>query len=179
VLRLLGHELQISAETWRLAWEEHGVDCDPVSSRVLVLNLWLHGDAACARLTQAAGPEPLWLTWRSLNATFGTSDPDVYVCENPSVLIAAADELGSRSHPLVCTNGRPSAATTRLLARLAADGTTLHVRADDDAAGQEIVAGLRTAIPGVRLWRFALRVPPTPRYEEQDLSMLLSDLRRS
>lgn len=56
ILRLLGHELPDSAEAWRLAWEEHGVDCDPVSSRVLVLNLRMRGDAACARLTEADRP---------------------------------------------------------------------------------------------------------------------------
>lgn len=179
ILRLLGHELPDSAEAWRLAWEEHGVDCDPVSSRVLVLNLHIRGDAACARLTEAAGPEPLWLTWRSLNGTFRTDNADVFVCENPSVLIAAADTLGEHARPLVCTNGRPSAAATRLLAGLAAAGATLHVRADDDAAGQEIVSGLQSAIPGVRLWRFALRPPERPRYEEQDIHELLRDLDRS
>ena len=179
ILRLLGHELPDSAEAWRLAWEEHGVDCDPVSSRVLVLNLRMRGDAACARLTEAAGPEPLWLTWRSLNGTFRTDDADVFVCENPSVLIAAADTLGERARPLVCTNGRPSAAATRLLAGLAAAGVTLHVRADDDAAGQEIVSGLQAAIPGVWLWCFALRSPERPRYEEQDIHELLRDLDRS
>ena len=179
VLRLLGHELPDSAEAWRLAWEQNGVDCDPVSSRVLVLNLRLRGDAACVRLTEAAGPEPLWLTWRSLIGTFSTDAQDVYVCENPSVLIAAADELGDRGLPMVCTNGRPSAATMRLLTGLAAAGSTLHIRADDDIAGQEIVSGINAAIPGVRLWRFALRPPATPRYEEQDIDTLLRDLEHS
>ena len=177
LLRLLGHEPPDSAETWRLAWDEHGIDCDPVSSRVLVMNLRLRGNAACVRLTEAAGPEPLWLTWRSLIGTFLAEDPEVFVCENPSVLIAAADELGTRGLPLVCTNGRPSAAAMRLLTGLAAAGTVLHVRADDDPAGQEIVSGIMKAIPGTRLWRFALRVPVTPRYEEQDIDVLLRDLR--
>jgi hypothetical protein len=49
-------------------------------------------------------------------------------------------------------------------------GTTLHVRADDDVAGQEIVAGLRASIPDAR---YTLRPPDTPRYEEQDLDVLL------
>ncbi len=52
-----------------------------VSSRVLVLNLVLHGEAAACRLTGAAGPEPLWLTWRSLSGPFGCDAPDVHVCE--------------------------------------------------------------------------------------------------
>jgi hypothetical protein len=76
-------------------------------------------------------------------------------------------------------NGRPFAATLRLLTQLAAGGTTLHVRADDDISGQEIVTGLRTSIPSARLWRFMLRPSDTPRYEEQDLDALLLDLNRS
>src|SRR6266516_110890 len=177
LLRLLGHEPPDSAEAWRLAWDGHGIDCDPVSSRVLVMNLRLRGEAACVRLTEAAGPEPLWLTWRSLSGTFCAEDPEVFVCENPSVLIAAADELGAQGLPLVCTNGRPSAAAMRLLTGLAEAGAVLHVRADDDPAGQEIASGIMKAIPGARLWRFDLRVPVTPRYEEQDIDVLLCDLR--
>lgn len=179
VLRLLGHELPESAETWRTAWEEHGVDCDPVSSRVLVLNLRLAGDAMCVPLSLAAGPEPLWLTLRSLNGAFRADARDIYVCENPSVLIAAADVLGPRARPLICTSGRPSAAAVRLLTALAASGASLHVRADDDATGQEIVRGLCFSIPSARLWRYNLRPPPTPRYEEQDLDALLLDLDRN
>lgn len=181
VLRLLGHDTPDSAEAWRTAWEEHGIDCDPVSSRVLVLNLPLDGDAPCARLAQAAGPEPLWLTLRSLTGSFQMAVPasDVYVCENPSVLIAAADQLGPSSRPLVCTNGRPSAAAIRLLTGLAEGGTSIHVRADDDTVGQAIVAAVRRAIPDAALWRFEARPPDSPRYEEQDLPLLLQDLRRS
>jgi uncharacterized protein DUF2399 len=81
--------------------------------------------------------------------------------------------------PLVCTNGRPSAAALRLLTGLATTGTTLYIRADDDPSGQEIVARLQVAIPGLSLWRFALRPPASPRYEEQDLALLLRDLDRS
>lgn len=176
VLRLLGYDAPATAESWRAAWEESGIVCDPVSSRVLVLNLVLRGNAASCRLTEAAGAEPMWLTWRSLTGTFCSDATDAYVCENPSVLIAAADQFGARSLPLVCTNGRPSAATRRLLTVLAAHGTTLHIRADDDDIGQEIVSGLRAAIPGVQLWRYSLRSPAQPRYEEQDLDVLLRDL---
>ncbi len=183
VLRLLGHDVPATAETWRAAWEEAGVVCDPVSSRVLVLNVRLFGDAPACRLTEAAGAEPLWLTWRSLTGTFrpasaGGGGPPVYACENPSVLIAAADQLGAAALPLVCTNGRPSAAARRLLTGLASGGAVLRVRADDDAAGQEIVSGLAAVIPGMQLWRYTLRPPPQPRYEEQDLDLLLGDLAR-
>ena len=57
VLRLLGHDVPATAETWRAAWEESGVVCDPVSSRVLVLNLLLCGDApACPARPRRPGP---------------------------------------------------------------------------------------------------------------------------
>jgi hypothetical protein len=59
VLRLLGADVPTTAENWRVAWEEAGVVCDPVSSRVLVLNLVLRGEGAACRLNAAAGPEPL------------------------------------------------------------------------------------------------------------------------
>ena len=177
VLRLLGVDVPATAQAWRAAWEEAGVVCDPVSSRVLVLNLVLHGDAAACRLTGAAGPEPLWLTWRSLSGPYGSDAPDVYVCENPSVLIAAADQLGADALPLVCTNGRPSAAVRRLLTALAGGGATIHARADDDRAGRDIVAALRTAIPSLRLWRYPSTPAARPRYEEQELPLLLQDLR--
>jgi len=176
VLRLLGVGMPATAHEWRAAWEEAGVVCDPVSSRVLVLNLVLRGDAAACRLTAAAGPEPLWLTWRSLSGPFGCDAPDVYVCENPSALIAAADQLGADTFPLVCTNGRPSAAVRRLLTALASGGATIHARADDPV-GRDIVAALRTAIPSLRLRRYAVIPAARPPYEEQDLPLLLRDLR--
>jgi uncharacterized protein (TIGR02679 family) len=176
VLRLLGDDMPDTAESWRTSWEEVGVVCDPVSSRVLVLNLPLDGDAAACRLTAAAGAEPLWLTWRSLSGPFQCAMPSVYVCENPSVLIAAADRLGGQSLPLVCMNGRPSAAAQRLLASLADNGTALHIRADNDTAGQDIVSRLQAAITGTHLWRYSLTPASHPRYEEQDLELLLQDL---
>ena len=179
VLRLLGVGMPATAEDWRAAWEEAGVVCDPVSSRVLVLNLVLRGDAAACRLTAAAGPEPLWLTWRSLSGSFDCEARHVHVCENPSVVIAAADQLGADALPLVCTNGRPSAAVRRLISELAACGVTIHARADDDAAGREIIAALRAAIPSMRLWRYPPIPAARPRYEEQELPLLLQDLRAS
>ena len=42
-----------------------------------------------------------------------------------------------------------------------------------------LFAGLLNSIPSVRLWRFTLRPPDTPRYEEQDIDALLRDLARS
>lgn len=52
----------------------------------------------------------------------------------------------------------------------------LHIRADDDTAGQEIVQALRSSISNIQLWRYDQRPPATPRYEEQDPEALLADL---
>jgi hypothetical protein len=38
------------------------------------------------------------------------------------------------------------------------------------------VSGLTAVIPGTILWRYSLRLPEKPRYEEQDLDILLRDL---
>jgi Protein of unknown function C-terminus (DUF2399) len=127
----------------------------------------------------AAGPEPLRLTWRSPSGSFDCGAPDVHVCENPSVVIAAADQLGADALPLVCTNGRPCAAVRRLLSELAGHGATIHARADDDAAGRDIIDALRAMIPSMRLWRYPSTPAASPRYEEQDLALLLQDLRAS
>jgi hypothetical protein len=70
-------------------------------------------------------------------------------------------------------------AARRLLAALAGGGTVLHVRADEDSAGRQIVSGMSAAVPGTtRLWRYSLEPSPHPRYEEQDLELLLHDLDR-
>jgi uncharacterized protein (TIGR02679 family) len=169
-----------SAESWRSAWENLGVVCDPVSSRVLVLNLHLVGNATAVRLSGAAPGEPIWLTWRSLSGSFDCADTEAYVCENPAVVVATADQLGERSRPLICTNGQPSGATRRLLTRLAASGTRLHLRADDDPTGQEIVASLRALLPTSSYWRYNPRdqseARAAPRYEEQDIGFLVADI---
>lgn len=183
VLRIASptQEPPTDAGDWRQAWEDLGIVCDPVSSRVLILNLPLTGKSAAAALSHAAPGEPSWLTWRSLNEPVGSTVPKVFVCENPSVVIEAASQLGHRSAPLICTNGRPSCATRRLLADLQRDGVQLIIRADDDPAGQDIVAGLRRLLPDAGLWRYHLRSPATaataPQYEEHVIHTLVSDLR--
>lgn len=97
------------------------------------------------------------------------------------MVIEAANQLGHRSAPLICTNGRPSCATRRLLADLRRDGVKISLRADDDPAGQDIVTGLRTLLPDAALWRYNLRSPAaaktTPKYEEHVIQALVNDLR--
>jgi hypothetical protein len=56
----------------------------------------------------------------------------------------------------------------------------MRIRADDDGAGQSIVAQVRTVVPSAGLWRYEIRpsrkASESPVYEEQLLPALLEDL---
>ncbi|HRA74863.1 MAG TPA: TIGR02679 domain-containing protein [Propionicimonas sp.] len=161
------------SEGWRQAWASGGVACDTVSSQVLVLNLPLVGDAPAVRLCGAATGEPVWLTLRSLVGSLALAAPTrVFVCENPSILEAAAHRLGDRCAPLVCTFGRPSLAALRLLDAVAPDAH-LRLRADGDAAGWAIVDHLAQRYPAAQRWRMP---DGFAQFEEQLLDSLIEDL---
>ena len=85
----------------------------------------------------------------------GAGGGPVFVCENPSVLRAAASRLGVRCASLVCTEGQPSAAATRLLRAAVAAGARLAWRNDFDYAGLRMTA---TAIAryGAAPWRMGV-----------------------
>jgi len=135
---------------WRAVWLAAGVRCDTVSSRVLTLNMPLDITAGYRR------GAPAWLTLRDLLGPwhFDPVPTRLYVCENPTVVEAAADELGERCAPLVCTDGVPALAALDLIAGAAAAGIKVRVRADVDATGFVIVDTVRAAAPGAELWRF-------------------------
>lgn len=164
----------LTAQEWRDAWASVQVSCDRVSTMVLTLNLPLTGPDPVPALTGAAG-EPVWLTARLLDRA-GPPDPlpdNVFVCENPSVLESAADRLGARCRPLICTFGIPSQAALMLTRMLDEAGVRLFVRADNDRAGQQIVAAVQASAPHSVPWRFDI---DSPTYEEQVLPDLLADL---
>jgi len=158
----------------REVWEAAGVQCDRVSATVLVLNVTLTGERPAAALSSVLG-EPVWLTARSLSGVWApTPGLDVVrVCENPSVIEVAADELGSACPPLVCTYGRPSTAAHMLLRGLQAAGTRLLVSADRDVAGKQIGAELLATYPGAEPWCPDL----VGMFEEERLRGLLADLK--
>ena len=136
----------------RARWESAGVIVDDLASQVLVLNLRAGENHIVANwLADAADfGVPFRLTLHQLN-----TDPltpvarDLYVCENPAVLRAAAGELGEDSATLVCTEGQPSAACHTLLAR--ATGT-IHWRGDFDWTGLRTTATAITRY-AARPWR--------------------------
>ncbi|MEU7576788.1 TIGR02679 domain-containing protein [Streptomyces sp. NPDC041068] len=173
-----------AGENWRTAWAARGIACDEVSSLVLCLNLALTGAAPAVPIAAAAATvgEPVWLTHRSLRGAWSpTPDVDtVYICENPAIVEAAAEQYGASCAPLVCTYGWPSSAALELITGLERAGAQLRVRADDDNAGQRIVALLREYAPSSRLWRYELRTTAANdtvhEYEEQVLPQLLRDL---
>ena len=60
------------------------------------------------------------------------------VCENPNLVAIAADALGTRCAPLVCTDGMPAAAQRCLLSQLATAGAQTFYHGDFDWPGLHI-----------------------------------------
>lgn len=170
----------VRAREWRTAWSDVGILCDQVSSTVLVLNLPLTGpNPALHQVTHVTG-EPLWVTSRmtgggcSVVTDRRPSPLLVRVCENPSVMEAAASQLGAGCPPLVCLYGRPSSAAWDVLEAVVQAGGRLAVSTDRDLAGTQIADEVSRSYPAssVNSWLPAIE----GLYEEQRLAALLSDL---
>lgn len=136
VLRALairaGVQAPVSTETAEQLWAAAGVVSDDLTSQVLVLNLRCGGEPAGRWLTEAAAAgQPFRLMLRQL-----TASPvlpwalDIFVCASSELVRAAADELGSASPALVCTEGEPSVACSRLLQAATNSGSVVHWHAD-------------------------------------------------
>lgn len=140
---------------WRHTWALAGVKCDGVSSRVLVLNLPLTGESPAARWSAAAPGEPLWLTLRSLPSQWSVRyATTVFVCENATVVEAAAERLGAHCPPMVCTDGYPANAALDVISGLVEAGCKLQIRADFDADGLAIVEQISAVAPDSVGWRY-------------------------
>ena len=139
----------VSADSRRTVWAFVGVHLDDLSS--LVLCLGLLGDTRTAlgqvlALHRETG-QPAVLTLRQLRChDEALSAGLVRICENPVVIAAAADELGSRCPPLVCVGGQPSAAGWRLLDLLAAGGAEFRYHGDFDWGGIRIARAVRERV---------------------------------
>lgn len=155
------------AEARREAWAAVGVLCDELSSLVLTLGLPGDGGTGSGRILQAAGQDgqPVWLTLRQLvrdppawtgARVGGFGGATVYICENPGVVAFAADRLGPRCAPLVCTSGQPAAATMVLLRALSAAGARLVHHGDFDWGGVRIANVLHSRL-ALTPWRFDAR----------------------
>ncbi|MFO7689023.1 MAG: TIGR02679 domain-containing protein, partial [Cryobacterium sp.] len=122
-----------SARWRRDAWASVGVMLDELSATVLVLGL-PGGDAsptARALNALAATGQPVVLTLRQLQAdALGAIPAEVFVCQSPELIAAAADQLGAHCAPVVCLNGHAGAATLQLLQALRAGGAQLRYHGD-------------------------------------------------
>jgi uncharacterized protein (TIGR02679 family) len=168
-----------SIEEWRALWARVGVSCDELSSTVLALGLRPHRLARgylAGRLRAAVRHgRPLVLTLAELRAEPPRlAGPTLFVCENPSIVAAAASVLGARCPPLLCTGGWPNTAVAAVLDAAEAAGMSILVHADGDAAGEEI-AGRVLRRRRARRWRQQPAINGSV-HEEALLDELLADL---
>jgi uncharacterized protein (TIGR02679 family) len=141
------------AEQERTLWELAGVVPDDLASQVLVLGVPASGGVVGEWLTSAAAlGVPFRVTLHQLRLAPLILDCDeIFVCENPAVLRAAAVRP---SRPLVCTEGVPSVAVHALL-RAARAGTRLWWRNDFDWTGVRLTAAALGRYPDAVAWRMA------------------------
>lgn len=143
----------------------------------------------------AANGEPCRLTVRQLlrhppRLNSQISGKIVYVCENPTVVAAAANRLGTHSAPLVCVEGQPRTAVRLLLNELNRAGIQLLYHGDFDWSGIQI-ANLVMERHGAASWRFdtesylrfrgakALIGRPISAIWDADLSPTMESVRRA
>jgi uncharacterized protein (TIGR02679 family) len=137
------------AESTRTLWAGQGVAVNELARPALALNLpWPDG-------ATALGEPQYWPLRRLLRQppAWRVAGRDVFVCENPNLLALAADALGPRCAPLLCTDGMPAAAQRALLQQLRAAGARLRYHGDFDWPGIGIGNQLVRAF-GAEAWRF-------------------------
>jgi uncharacterized protein (TIGR02679 family) len=156
-----GRSALARAGVQRALWESAGAIPDDMASQALVLAITAVPANPLARwLSEAAQTAtPFRVTLQQLVAMpVQPTVPLVFVCENPSVLRAAAAAVATPGRPmpgLVCTEGVASAACHRLLAAVAGTGARIHWRGDFDWTGLRAV-GDAMARYGARPWRMGL-----------------------
>lgn len=118
---------------------------------VLFLNL----PAAGAVPGMSGGPAYLSLRTRLRRPpVWQVQGRTIFVCENPGIIAIAADALGQRRAPLVCTDGMPAAVQRTLLLQLRGAGARLCYHGDFDWPGLVIGNVVMTQwmrIPGVSI----------------------------
>ncbi|MCO5971742.1 TIGR02679 family protein [Actinoallomurus soli] len=127
----------------RRIWNDAGVLVDDLTSQVLVLNLRVAEEHAVARWLgeAAAGGLPFRATLQQLMS--GPLTPqarEVFVCQSPAVVRAAAARLGAGCATLVCTEGRASVACRRLLTAAVVAGARIRWHSDFDWAALRMTA---------------------------------------
>ncbi len=167
-----------SADDWRALWARVGVSCDELSCTALALALRPHRIARgylASRLRAATrAGRPIVLTLNELRLEpLNLAKGPLFVCENPSIVAAAASALGARCPPLLCTGGWPNAAVAAILDAAESAAMEILVHADGDDAGAAIAARVLRR-NGSRPWRQI--TASTGVHEEALLDELLGDL---
>jgi uncharacterized protein (TIGR02679 family) len=144
----------LADEDNRTLWARAGVLVNELARPALILNVPVE-DGGC--LAGKAG-EPAYASLRRLLRSpprLAVARRTVYVCENPNVVAIAADRLGGRCAPLVCTDGMPAAAQRTLLGHLASAGTRLLYHGDFDWPGLRIANHVMRTF-GAQPWRLGV-----------------------
>ncbi|GAB3651988.1 hypothetical protein GCM10027589_09120 [Actinocorallia lasiicapitis] len=147
-----------SAESRRAVWAAVGVHVDELSSTVLTLGLAAEPSSLLGAVLAAhrSAGEPAVLTLRQLRRHPKPLFAErVHLCENPVVIAAAADDLGSACPPMVCVGGHPSAAVWRLLTLLREGGAVFAYHGDFDWGGVSIAVALHQRV-GFVPWRYSV-----------------------
>jgi len=134
-------------------WARAGVLANELARPALLLNVCAKGIPAFAEVTG----EPTYASLRFLlrsTPSWVVNGQEVFVCENPNLLAIAADRLGTRCAPLVCTDGMPAAAQRTLLTQLAQAGARLRYHGDFDWPGLRIGNHVIRQF-GAFAWRFS------------------------
>lgn len=128
----------VADERARDVWARAGVLVNELARPALVLNLHTLVGPFAAPM-QSGEPAYLSLRWLVRSApAWAVAGRTVFVCENPNLLAIAAEQLGTRCAPLVCTDGMPAAAQRTLLHQLTRSGARLRYHGDFDWAGLRI-----------------------------------------
>ncbi|MBI5165873.1 MAG: TIGR02679 family protein [Magnetospirillum sp.] len=137
-------------ERVRDQWARAGVLVNELARPALVLNLpvrggqlFLPGEPGYASLRLLVRSPPAW----------DVRGHVISICENPNLVAIAADRLGAKCAPLVCTDGMPAAAQRTLLRQLADGGARLCYHGDFDWPGISI-ANQMIGKYGAKPWRF-------------------------
>ncbi|MFF3276046.1 DUF2399 domain-containing protein [Streptomyces chrestomyceticus] len=156
----------------RDAWGRLGVDLDTLTGGLL--SLGIHPADWHIPAGQPAVLVP-WVLDRAVwPAPRRSEDRWVFLTENPSVAAAARDGVPGEVR-LLCTVGTPSRTELDAVARLAATGWRLAVRADFDGAGLALVRAVLATVPQAEVWRmtaadYTASLHPTP-FESEPLNL--------
>lgn len=137
----------------RDAWQTFGIQLDQVNTSALTY--MLPGRPGTTLAAARSECQPIRITHRMLDSDLGLDVEAldrVWVCENPTIVVLAADRLGSDCRPMICTEGMPASVTNRLLEHLRSHGCDLLVHADLDVGGIAIVNHLVDHL-GATPWR--------------------------